>query len=223
MGAKSWVDGSHHKVLDVTLPEATYGSCKNFKRCGNTEAVLKQRDEMLGNGYCMQCYDKGIDSRRPRLTKLAVAERKEMVIEKLNNGVHYKEIAKELNMAPSSTWLYIKRLEEREEVVLAKDVVKEEPTYGRPSKAKILPFANAKKIYERKGKVGDKVTVLYKDKAYGKFSREHAGHNAKISKAENRIAKSALTVKFMYLVKCTDCKKSEAKWVYSRSFEKKND
>ena len=217
MGAKSWVDGRHHRILEVTLPEATYGSCKNFKRCGNTEAVLRQRNELLGNGYCMQCYDKGIDSRRPRRTKLAVAERKEMVIDMLNKGIHYKEIAKELNMAPSSTWLYIKRLEEREEVVLAKDVVKEEPTYERP---KILPFAKAKKIYERKGKVGDKVIILYKDKAYGTFSREHAGHNAKVIEAENRIAKSALTIKFMYLVKCTDCKKSEPKWVYSRSFEK---
>jgi len=216
MGA-TWVDGRHHRISEVKMPKATYGSCKNFKRCGNTEAILRQQNEMLGNGYCMQCYDKDMDNRRPRLTRRAVAERKEMVIDMLNDGIHYKEIAKELNMAPSSTWLYIKRLEEREEIVLGKDIVKEEPTYGRP---KILPFANAKKLYRRKGEVGDKVTILYKEKIHGTFSKEHFNHNAEIIKAENRIAKNALSVKFMYLVKCTDCKKSEAKWVYSRSFKK---
>jgi len=208
MGA-TWVNGEHHKISEVKMPKATYGSCKNFKRCGNTEAVLRQRNEMLGNGYCMQCYDKDMDIRRPRLTKQALAERKETVIEMLNKEVPYKEIAREVNMAPSSMWIYIKRLEEKGEIVLKKPLVKEKPTYGR------IPDKRKKR---EKGAIGDRVLIDSRNKSYGKFSNEHSGHEALIVQAKDRIADRGFAVKFMYLLQCEECKDSEPSWVYRRSF-----
>ena len=61
VGQNRWTDGTNHRIAPVRMPEATYGSCKNWRRCGNTEGVLKAKDEMLGDGFCMRCYDKGVN------------------------------------------------------------------------------------------------------------------------------------------------------------------
>ena len=41
---------------EVVLPEATIGTCKYYRRCHSF-------DVSLGNGICMDCGDKGMDTR----------------------------------------------------------------------------------------------------------------------------------------------------------------
>ena len=41
----------------VSMPIVGVGECKNSRRCRNIVADL-------ANGYCVQCWDKGLDNRR---------------------------------------------------------------------------------------------------------------------------------------------------------------
>ena len=41
----------------VRLPDATIGTCKYYRRCGNFDVTL-------GNGVCMDCWDRGMDKRQ---------------------------------------------------------------------------------------------------------------------------------------------------------------
>ena len=55
--------GTHLKVLNPHLPVESFGRCRNAHRCKNT-------DVDLGNGFCMKCYDKGLDRfKSPRASK----------------------------------------------------------------------------------------------------------------------------------------------------------
>ena len=226
-------EGLTRRVSPVRLPEATYGSCQNFKRCGNTEIVLRQRNELLGNGYCMKCYDKGIDTRRARLTKAEVLERKKDVIFMLEKGMGYKEIARELSLLPSTMWAYVKRMESKGEVVIKQPMIKTTGKAGRkPANVshkshygfdKIIPFSKAlKRTDKRKANVGDRIKLDYKDKSRGQLAKDHSGHESIILKTEYRVVKSSITARFMYLIQCTDCKDSKPDWAYSRSFNKIN-
>jgi hypothetical protein len=40
---------------DVILPEATIGHCRNSRQC-------KQFNVELANGYCVKCWDRGLDT-----------------------------------------------------------------------------------------------------------------------------------------------------------------
>jgi DNA-binding CsgD family transcriptional regulator len=221
VGQNRWTDGTNHRIEPVRMPEATYGSCKNWKRCGNNETVLKAKGEMLGDGWCMRCYDRGINGRKLRMSQEQVEERRERVIMMVNNGIHYKEIAKEEGIAPSTMWAFLDRLQARGELKLTQK--KENSIGGRPKKAKIIPFANAKKIYNKKGASGDLVTISYKSKR-GKFEKLHQGHTGTIRNAEHRMTDSGYAIKYMYLVKCNDCdEEPKSYWIYSTSFDKKND
>ena len=42
--------------VDVALPKETVGDCKNWKRC-------RQYNVILGNGLCIDCWDKKTGSR----------------------------------------------------------------------------------------------------------------------------------------------------------------
>ena len=52
--------------FNIKIPQESIGRCKNYRICGTTEAILKQKDEVLGNGYCMQCYDQRVDTKHAR-------------------------------------------------------------------------------------------------------------------------------------------------------------
>ena len=52
------VDTFIYNLAPVILPQEEVGTCKNWKRCRNFKVIL-------GNGYCVDCYDKGLDNRRP--------------------------------------------------------------------------------------------------------------------------------------------------------------
>ena len=216
---KNWVDGTHHRGEPVRMPKATYGSCKNWKRCGNNEAVLRARNEMLGDGWCMRCYDRGVSGRKPRMTKEQVAERRERVVMMVNKGVHYKEIAKEEGIAPSTMWAYLDRLQANGDIKLTDK--KENAIGGRPVKGKIIPFANAKKIYDKKGTNGDAVTISFKNNR-GRFERLHQGHTGTILNAEHRMTDQGFAARYMYLIECNDCdEEPKSNWIYSTSFDKK--
>ena len=49
--------------FNIRIPEESIGNCKNYKTCGNSEGVLRRKEEVLGNGYCMSCYDNRVDIR----------------------------------------------------------------------------------------------------------------------------------------------------------------
>ena len=171
----------------------------------------------------MSCYDKGVDKPKgPRLTSKETLKRKEAIVAMLKEEIHYKKIAKKMLMAPSVLWIYIKRMENKGELVLDKPLVKEPPTYGRPKKAKILPFSMLKlpRGMKRKGKIGDKVAIEYKNKSFGRFSNDHCGHKALILKSEHKVTENSIKVRFMYLIQCEECEDSKSAWVLPRSFEK---
>ena len=44
-------------IPEVTLPIESLGECSNWKHCGNFYVVL-------GNGLCIDCYDKGFKAHR---------------------------------------------------------------------------------------------------------------------------------------------------------------
>ena len=54
---------------EVVLPEESVGECRNAKRCRNHLTNL-------GNGYCMECWDKGLDKRARRRQLIAMNEYK---------------------------------------------------------------------------------------------------------------------------------------------------
>lgn len=43
------------RLEDIKQPNESYGECRNFSQCGSFRAVL-------GNGYCVQCWDRGAGS-----------------------------------------------------------------------------------------------------------------------------------------------------------------
>ena len=50
-------DGLFDFDKEVTLPQESFGECRNWKKCRNF-------DVYLGNGYCAECWDKGMDKRK---------------------------------------------------------------------------------------------------------------------------------------------------------------
>ena len=44
------------QIDTVRMPKETTGCCKNYRKC-------KSFTVELANGYCMECWDKGLDSR----------------------------------------------------------------------------------------------------------------------------------------------------------------
>tara|TARA_Y100000296_G_C4964420_1_gene152659 strand:- start:98 stop:346 length:249 start_codon:yes stop_codon:yes gene_type:complete len=49
-------DEAINNIREVTLPIASVGACRNNRNCKNYQVVL-------GNGLCMNCYDRGLDNR----------------------------------------------------------------------------------------------------------------------------------------------------------------
>ena len=49
-------DSALFNINEVTLPRESFGMCKNQRNCKNYQVVL-------GNGLCMDCYDKGLENR----------------------------------------------------------------------------------------------------------------------------------------------------------------
>jgi len=50
-------DSSILNINDVTLPTASFGVCKYWRKCDNVNVEL-------GNDVCMECYDKGRGGKR---------------------------------------------------------------------------------------------------------------------------------------------------------------
>ena len=99
-------EGTHNKVYDVRLPVESTGRCKNALRCENTDVTL-------GNGYCMDCYDKGIDSRTGRLSKADSEKRRLKTIDLRNQGLTYDAIGKRLGISRNTAFSYIHRYTHR--------------------------------------------------------------------------------------------------------------
>ena len=60
----AWGEGiGRRDDFNIRIPEESIGNCKKYKTCGNSENVLRKKEEVLGNGYCMKCYDNRVDIR----------------------------------------------------------------------------------------------------------------------------------------------------------------
>jgi len=73
--------GTHYKRLNSHLPQESVGRCKNALKCLNTNVDL-------GNGYCMKCYDKGLDkakSNREEVRKERIERVLKLKLQKLNS------------------------------------------------------------------------------------------------------------------------------------------
>ena len=51
-----------YQLSKIPMPEESFGACDNARNCKNWKVVL-------GNGYCVKCWDKGLDKRHPKSTK----------------------------------------------------------------------------------------------------------------------------------------------------------
>ncbi len=47
-------DIDYKLIPKIALPDSSIGDCKNWSSCG-------QRQVELGNGYCVSCYDRGLE------------------------------------------------------------------------------------------------------------------------------------------------------------------
>ena len=47
----------YFSIPEVTLPVASVGICKYWKKCGGIDVTL-------GNGVCIVCWDKGLNDRK---------------------------------------------------------------------------------------------------------------------------------------------------------------
>jgi|TARA_R110000744_G_scaffold4486_2_gene16209 hypothetical protein len=60
-----------YSVRPVSLPIAETGQCKNYKQCKNYTPKPYQQSSLsssdLANGYCVICWDRGLDSADARL------------------------------------------------------------------------------------------------------------------------------------------------------------
>ena len=51
-------DTAYHNIDEsIVMPVPSFGVCKNARNCKNFKVVL-------GNGYCLKCYDRGLDRGR---------------------------------------------------------------------------------------------------------------------------------------------------------------
>ena len=93
-------EGTHNRVYNVILPVESVGRCKNALRCGST-------DTTLGNGYCMDCYDKGLDSRGGRLSTADSEKRRIRASELREEGLTYEAIGKRLGISKNTVFSYM--------------------------------------------------------------------------------------------------------------------
>ena len=77
--------GTHIKVQE------SFGRCKNAYKC-------KNYNEVLGNGYCMKCYDKGLDRAKSNRDELRI-ERIEKVLKLKLQKLNSREISVRLGVS----------------------------------------------------------------------------------------------------------------------------
>lgn len=67
---------------NVRLPEATEGHCRNYIKC-------QQFNVQLANGYCVECWDKGLDTAKARMeTKARDANKRPKIMHHNNDYCH---------------------------------------------------------------------------------------------------------------------------------------
>jgi len=98
-------EGTHNRVYNVILPVESIGRCKNALRCGST-------DTTLGNGYCMDCYDKGIE-KGGRLSIADSERRRIRAFELRKEGLTYESIGKRLGVSKNTVFSYMHRYKDK--------------------------------------------------------------------------------------------------------------
>ena len=58
-GSGSKTDSIFYKLSKLPLPVESFGACTNARNCKNWKAIL-------GNGYCVTCWDRGLDNRKSK-------------------------------------------------------------------------------------------------------------------------------------------------------------
>lgn len=54
-----WNRRTEDLIKEVFLPNATFGHCRNYNKCRNFNVEL-------ANGYCITCWDRGLDDKDAR-------------------------------------------------------------------------------------------------------------------------------------------------------------
>ena len=61
-GSGSKTDSIFYQLSKIPMPEESFGACSNARNCKNWQVIL-------GNGYCVKCWDRGLDRGLRKSTK----------------------------------------------------------------------------------------------------------------------------------------------------------